>query len=163
MRKNRRWLTIPVTLGLMTWIGIGLRGDQADNPKRLTADDVIELWKPKLEGTTDLHMLGASPEKCPGVAAWTFRAVGPSFETAWNHYADLCGIKDRYQPKQFLISGAASDKGCYVVSDRWSSREKGDRGVTVFLLKADRYTVTVTIQPDPDEQGVRGSIAAVVP
>ena len=35
--------------------------------------------------------------------------------------------------------------------------------MSVFLLKNDRYAVTVTIQPDPDGKALRGSIAAVVP
>ena len=105
----------------------------------------------------------ASPRESSGVAASTFRVVGPSFEGLWNHYADLCGIGDRYEARRFLISGGTGAKGSYVVSDRASSDAKGGRGLSVFLLRTDRYTVTATIQPDPDGKAVRGSIAAVTP
>jgi hypothetical protein len=163
MRKNRRRLTILVAAGLVALIGIGLRGDQTDDTKRLTADHVITLWKPMLDGTEDFQQLGASPKESPGVAACTFRVVGPSFEALWNHYADLCGIGSRYEASRFLTSGDTGVKGSYVVTDRASSDGKGGRALSVFLLRTDRYTVTATIQPDPDGKAVRGSIAAVTP
>src|SRR4051812_23062805 len=163
MQKHRRWLTILVASGLVAMTGISLRGGQADDPKRLTADDVITLWKPMMDGVEDFQQLGASPKESPGVAAYTFRVVGPSFEGVWNHYADLCGIRDRYEAKRFLTWGNTSPRGSYVVTDRPSSDARGGRGLSVFLLRTDRYTVTATIQPDPDGKAVRGSIAAVIP
>jgi hypothetical protein len=161
MRNHRRWLTISFATGLVALIGLGLGGGRADEPKRLTAEDVVELWKPKLKGTEDLLLLGGSPEQSPGVAAYTFRVVGPSFERLWNHYADLCGVKDRYQAKHVLIAAKTGPKGSYVVSERWSSEANEERRLSVFLLRTDRYTVTATIEPDPDGKSVRGSIAAV--
>jgi hypothetical protein len=86
-----------------------------------------------------------------------------AIEDLWNHYADLCGISDRYKAKTFLTSGNKGVKGSYVVTDRPSSDDPAQRGLSVFLLKNNRYTVTVTIQPDPDGKAVRGSMAAVVP
>jgi hypothetical protein len=163
MRKHGRWLTIPVASGLVALIGIGLHGGQADEPKRLTAADMIEPWKPDLDGTKDFHLFGASPKESPGVAAYTFRVVGPSFEGLWNHYADLCGVKDRYEARHYLTSGNTGAKGSYVVTDRSTSDAKGESRLSVFLLRTDRYTVTVTIEPDPDGKAVRGSIAAMTP
>jgi hypothetical protein len=163
MRKHRRWLAIPVAAGLVALIGIGVRGGQADGPKRLTAEDVIKLWKPDLEGTKDFQQWVASPKESSAVAAATFRLVGPSFEGLWNHYADLCGIGDRYEARRLLISGGTGAKGSYVVSDRASSDVKGERGLSVCLLRTDRYTVTATIQPDPDGKAMCGSIASVIP
>jgi hypothetical protein len=163
MRKHRRWLTISVALGLVGLIGIGVRGGQADDPKRLTAEDVIKLWEPKLDGVEDFQQFVASPKESTGLAAATFRIVGPSFEDLWNHYADLCGISERYGARHFLMSGGTGAKGTYVVSDRASSITKGGRALSVFLLRTDRYTVTATIQPDPDGKAVRGSIVAVTP
>jgi hypothetical protein len=163
MHKHRRWLTIMVASGLVALIAISLRGGQADDPKRLTAEDVITLWKPTPEGAEDLQQFVASPKESPGVAAATFRVVGPSFEVLWNHYAGLCGIPHRYEAKRFLVSGGTGAKGTYVVSDRPSSDARGERGLSVFLLRTDRYTVTATIGPDPDGKAVRGSIAAVIP
>src|SRR4051794_33687961 len=144
MRKLRRGFTILVAAGLVAMIGISLRGGQADDRKRLTADEVITLWKPMLEGVEDFQQLGASPKESPGVAACTFRVVGPSFEGLWNHYADLCGIPDRYEAKRFLTSGNTGTRGSYVVTDRPSSDARGGRGLSVFLLRTDRYTVTAT-------------------
>jgi hypothetical protein len=78
MCKHRRWLTIPIVSGLVALSGVGLRGGRADDAKRLTADDVVKLWEPKLDGVEDLHLLGSSPKESPGVAAYTFRVVGSS-------------------------------------------------------------------------------------
>jgi hypothetical protein len=163
MRNHGRWLTISFATGLVALIGLGLGGGRADEPKRLTAEDVVELWKPNLEGTEDFHLLGSSPEQAPRVAAYTFRVVGPSFERLWNHYADLCGVKDRYQAKLALVTGNTGPKGSYVVSEQSSSDAKEGRRLSLFLLRTDRYTVTATIQPDPDGKSVGGSIAAMMP
>jgi hypothetical protein len=161
MRKYRRWLIIPVASGLVALIGLGMHGGHADDPTRLTAQDVITMWKPRLDGMEDFQQLWASPEDSPGVAASTFRVVGPSFEGLWNQYADLCGIGDRYEARQFLTSGGTGARGSYVVTDRAASDPNGGRALSVFLLRTDRYTVTATIQPDPDGKAMRGSIAAV--
>jgi hypothetical protein len=163
MRKHGRCLTIAVVSGLVALIGIGVRGGLADDQKKLSAEDVITLWKPMPDGVEDFQQFVASPKETPGAAAATFRVVGPSFERLWNHYADLCGIGDRYEASRLLMSGGTGAKGTYVVSDRASSLAKGGRGLSVFLLRADRYTVTATIEPDPDGKAMRGSIAAVTP
>jgi hypothetical protein len=161
MRNRKQWLTIPVAAGLVALIGIGVCGGQADDNKRLTAEDVIELWKPALDGVNDFQQFVASPRESGAAAAATFRIVGPSFEGLWNHYADLCGMRDRYDAKRFLMSGGTGAKGIYVISDRASPLNDGERALSVFLLRTDRYTVTATIQPDPDGKALRGSIAAV--
>jgi hypothetical protein len=59
------------------------------------------------------------------------------------------------------MSGGRDAKGTYVVNDRASS--DGRRAMSVFLFRTDRYTVTATIQPDPDGKAMLGSIAAVIP
>jgi hypothetical protein len=161
MRKDRRWLTILVTSSLFVLIGIGLSEGQADNPERLTADEVLELWKPRLAGVEDYQSFGSAPKQSPGLAAYTFRVVGPSFEVLWNHYADLCGIKDRYEARRFLNAGGTAAKGTYIVGDRPSSDSK-TRGLSVFLLRTDRYSVTATIQPDRDGKSTLGSLTAVI-
>jgi hypothetical protein len=163
MRKHRGWLTIAVGAGLVALIGIEVRGNQADDPKRLTALGVIRLWEPKIDVVEDFQAFEAPLEESPGVAAQTFRVVGPSFERLWNHYADLCGIAQRYEAKRLLISSKAGAKGSYIVSDRASLDAKGARGLSVFLLRTDSYTVTATIQPDPAGKAVLGSIVAMVP
>jgi hypothetical protein len=110
---------------------------------------------------TDFQIFEAPLEDSPGVAAQTFRVVGPSFERLWNHYAELCGIAQRYEAKRFLISAKAGAKGSYIVSDR-TADAKGERGLSVFLLRTDRYTVTATIQPEPAGKAVLGSIVVVL-
>jgi hypothetical protein len=162
MHQHTRWLTILVALGLGALLGIGLlRGGQADDPKRLTADDVIDLWKPMPDGVKSFQQFRASPQENPGLAAGTFRVVGPSFEALWNYYAVRFGIEDRYKPERLLVSGKKGAKGSYVVSDGGDAM--GGRALSVFLLRTDRYTVTVTIQPDPTGKAVYGSIAAAIP
>jgi hypothetical protein len=163
MHKFRRWIVVPAVSSLVALIGIGVRGGQSNEPKRLTAADVITLWKPMLDGVDDFQQFVASPNDSSAVAAATFRVVGLTFERLWNHYGDLCGIKKRYDARQILMLGGKGAKGTWVVSDRSSSLASGaERALTVFLLRTDRYTVTATIEPEPDGKAVRGSIAAVI-
>jgi hypothetical protein len=162
MRRQWRWFVVTVSSGLVTLLGLGVRGDQADAPNRLTALAVIRLWEPKVDGVEDFQVFEAPLEESPGVAAQTFRVVGPSFERLWNHYADLCGIGRRYEPKRFMISSKTGPKGSYIVNDRASSDGKTGRGLSVFLLRTELYTVTATIQPDPTGKAVLGSIVAMI-
>ena len=163
MGRRSWWLTITGCLISVTFAAVaGLRAGKSNAPERLTADEVIAAWRPDIKASKDYQQLGASPKQSPDIAAYSFRVEGPSFEDLWNHYANLCGIHDRYEAKTFLTSGNTGAKGSYVVTDRASSDDGGQRGLSVFMLKCDHYTVTVTIQPDPDGKAVRGSMAAVV-
>jgi hypothetical protein len=161
-RKRERWLTISIASGLVALIGIGVRSGQADGPKPLTAADVIKLWTPMTDGVEDFQSFEASPKESPGLAAGTFRVVGPSFERLWNHYAERCGIRARYEAKRLLVSGGTSAKGAYPASDRAFWDASVTRTLSVFLLRTDRYTVSVTIQPDRDGKSMLGSISAVI-
>jgi hypothetical protein len=159
----RQLLTMGVPFAVVAMVGgaIGVRGRQTDERKRLpAAAEVIKSWEPKLDGVEDYQQFVASPKLSDTMAAATFRVVGPSFERLWNYYADLCGIPDRYAAKRLLNCGRIGAKGTYVISDRASSDTEGRRALTVFLLRTDQYTVTVTIQPDADGKAMLGSIAA---
>jgi hypothetical protein len=91
------------------------------------------------------------------------RTAGRRIEELWNHYADLCGVKQRYAEKTFLVTADAGPNGSYVVSDRATADGKGGRGLSVFLLKTDAYTATVMFQPDPGGKSISGSLSVVVP
>ena len=130
--------------------------------ERPTAEDVATLWLPRLKSATDYQHWGGSPERSPDVAAYSFRLVGPTFEELWNHYAGLCGVKHRYAAETFLVTANTGPNGSYVVSDRPSAEGKG-RGLSMFLLKTEAYTVTVTFGPDPGGKSVSGTASAVVP
>src|SRR5262249_48127864 len=133
----------------------------ADDLKRLTAADVITLWEPKPEGVVDFQQFVASPRETETMAAATFRVVGPSFENLWNYYAGLCGIPDRFDASQLLVKGKTGAKGTYVVSDRASSDSPRSRALSVFMLRNERFAVSVTIEPDPAGKAILGSIAAL--
>ena len=144
--------------------GKGLSTGEPAKPKKLTAKDVIESWSPLLLKTAqDYGQMGAVPEQSPNVAAYSFRVMGPTFEELWNHYAQLCGMKQRYEEKTFLIRGDTGPNGSYVVSDRMPAPGKIDRGLSVFLLRTDSYTVTATFQADADGKSITGSLTAVTP
>jgi hypothetical protein len=160
--------------GRMTWLfgivvvgtGATAAGAEADEPakaKKPTADDVAKLWSPELKSATAYGQTGGSPKQSPTVAAYSFRVVGPSFEELWNHYAKLCGLKERYAEKKFLITTDAGPNGSYVVSDQATADGKGGRGLSVFLLKTDSYTATVTFHIDTGGKSISGSLSAVVP
>jgi hypothetical protein len=164
MSKRVTWLLTVLVIGAgATAVATGTRGDEPKKPKKPTAGEVAELWAPKLKSATDYAQTGGSPKAAPGVTAYSFRVVGPTFEELWNHYADRCGVKQRYAEKTFLVTADTGPKGSYVVSDRAAADGKGGRGLSVFLLQTDAYTVTVTFQPDPDGKSISGSLSAVVP
>jgi hypothetical protein len=154
---------IPAMFSLVAVIGLGMCDGQGGDKGRLTADDVIKIWAPRLDDTTDFQQWIASPKESPSISGGTFRVVGPTFEKLWNHYAELCGIADRYDAKRLLVSGGKGELGSYVISERASSDAAGERGLSMFFLRTAHYTVTVTIQPDPDGEALRGSIAAAIP
>jgi hypothetical protein len=129
--------------------------------KRLTAEDVIQLWAPRLQPAQDYGQMGATPGQSPSVAGYTFRVIGPTVEELWNHYAQLCGMKQQYEEKSFQIRGDTGPNGSYVVADRLPPPGKLGRGLSLFLLKTDGYTVTVTFQADPDGKSITGSLTAV--
>ena len=95
------------TLLLLGWfLALTLTAADPAQPRKLTAEDVIELWSPRgLKTAQDYGQMGASPKQSPNGAAYSFRVIGPTFEELWNHYAQLCGMKLRYQEKTFQFSG----------------------------------------------------------
>jgi hypothetical protein len=145
------------------FLTLALTASEPTKAKKLTAGDVITLWAPQLKTAQDYGQMGESPEQSPNVAAYSFRVIGPTFEELWNHYAQLCGMKQRYEEKSFHVSGDTGPNGSYVVSDRPPAPGKLDRGLSVFLLKTDGYTVSVTFQADADGKSITGSLTAVTP
>lgn len=141
-------------------VALGARG-QEPKLKKLTADEVVKLWSPQLKSATRYGQTGGSPKQSPGVGAYSFTVVGPSFAELWNHYAKLCGTDHKYEEKSFRITSDTGPNGSFVVSDGGDG--KGGRGLSTFLLKTPTYTVTVTFQADPDGKTIRGSLSAVVP
>lgn len=56
-------------------------------------------------------LLVPGPKRPPGVTACAFRVVIHGIENIWSHYADRCGISNRYQAKTFLTTGNVGVKG----------------------------------------------------
>jgi hypothetical protein len=137
--------------------------EDRESGKKLTADEVIEQWAPKPERvrSSSYHHLGASPAE-DGVAAYAFRVEGLSIETLWNHYAGLCGVKDRYDAKAVLNVVRKTEKGVCVLANQIPTPTDPSR-VSTFLIKTERYVVTVTLQHHPDGKTITGSVTAVVP
>lgn len=164
MSKHTRWLLTVLLLGAgVAAVATSTRGQEPAKPKKPTVEDVAKLWSPDLKSATEYGQIGGSPKQSPNVAAYSFRVVGLTFEELWNHYADLCGVKQRYAEKNFLVTADTGPNGSYVVSDRAAADGRGGRGVSVFLLKTDTYTATVTFQPDPDGKSISGSLSVAVP
>jgi hypothetical protein len=164
MYKMMLWPIASLALGMgVTVVGPALCGGEPARPKKLTAEESLRAWSPRLKSATDYQQWGGSPGRSPDIAAYSFRVVGPTFEELWNHYAELCGVKDRYAEKMFLNTADDGPRGSYVVSDRWTADSEGGRGLSVFLLKTETYTVTVTLVPGPGGKSISGSLSAVVP
>lgn len=98
----------------------------------------------------------------PRASTRSFRVAGPTFEEMWTHYARLCGVKQPYAEKTFLVSADTGPNGTYVVSDRPAAADTVARGVSVFLLTTDAYTATVSFHPAPDCKAILGSVAVAV-
>lgn len=162
MRTFTRWRTIILTMSMVATVGAVLQGGQGDPPKRPTAEEVVASWKPEQKGIEDLQQWTTSPKGSDQELGCTFRVVGPSYEELWNHYAGRCGVEERYQARRLLISGGRGLRGNYVVAEQPSPNAEGGRAQTLFLLRADRYAVTVTIQPSPEKDAWLGTITAVI-
>src|SRR4051794_23272127 len=99
MTSRATWLGAIMVLAAAVPAG---RGHAPAKPERLTADGVIKLWSPDLKSATEYGQIGGSPKQAPNVAAYSFRVTGPTVEKLWNHYADLCGMTERFGEKNFL-------------------------------------------------------------
>ena len=164
MSRRTTWVMVIVVLNAAaSAVALGTHGQEPPNTKKWTAEAVAKMWSPSLKSATDYNQFGGSPKQSPNVAAYSFRVIWPTFEELWNHYAKLCGIKQRYAEKTFLVSANAGPKGCYVVSDYRAADGMGCRGLSLFLLKTETYTVTVTFHPDAGDKSISGSLSAVVP
>jgi hypothetical protein len=163
MLKRTIWIVAILALGAGVYSVVPATWGEEPAKRKQTAEDVAKLWSPELKSTTESGQTGGSPKQSPNVAAYSFYVVGPTFEEVWNHYAKLCGLKQKYAEKTFLISADAGPNGSYVVSDRATRDGKGGRALSTFLLKTDAYTVTVTFQPDPDGKSINGSLSVVMP
>ncbi len=160
---RRRYLSAIVAVGIFaSVITGGIRGDEPTDSKKRTVNEVMELWSPNLKSATDYHQMGGIPKQSPDVAAYAFRVVGPTYEELWNHYAHLCGLEQRYEQNALLVTADSGPKGSYVVSDRAAADGTSGRGLSVFLLKTNDYTVTVTFSADPSGKSISGSLSAVV-
>jgi hypothetical protein len=71
--------------------------------------------------------------------------------------------RTEYEAKRLLMNGGTGKKGTYVVLDQASLDATSGRALSVFLLRTNRFTVSVTIQPSPDGKAMLGSITAVIP
>lgn len=145
-------------------MALTLTAAQPGKTGKVTAQEVIKLWSPQLKTTTDYQSMGGSPKESPNVAAYSFRVVGPTYGELWSHYAGLCGMKEQYGEKNFINTAGTGPKGSYVVSDRVPGELDGKssgRGLSVFLLKTEDYTVTATFQPSTDGKSMIGSLTAI--
>ena len=154
------------TLGvLVLWLMLvipGVLGQESTRSKPLAAEYVVGIWTPNLTSANDYGRFGGAHEQSPNIAAYSFRVAGPTFEELWNHYAALCGLKQRYAEKKFLNISGTSPKGRFILSERPSGDGQGGRGPSVFFLKTESYAVTVTFAPDPGGKSISGSLTAIV-
>jgi hypothetical protein len=164
MSRFLTWLLTSLVIGIaVTAFVTRTHGDEPAKPKKPTVEEVVKQWSPNLESATAFSQIGGAPKKAPNVVAYSFRVAGLTYGDLWNHYAKLCGVERKYDPKYFLRSADDGPKGSYVVSDQDTSDGKGGRVLSVFLLKTDTYTATVTFQPDPDGKSISGSLSVIVP
>ena len=150
-----------LALAIALTVAPDLLGQAEAKERALSAEDVIKAWTPDRKLVTDYNEFGGSPEKNADVAAFSFRAIGPSYEQLWNFYADQCGMKQRYAEKTMLVSPGTGPKGSYVVADI-AATDRASKATSVFLLKTDQYTVTATIHPNSDGKSIGGSLTVVM-
>jgi hypothetical protein len=126
-------------------------------PKKLTLEAVHQLWSAQLQGTTQYHEMGTPAGKGADAGAWSFRVSGIEFAALWNHYAGLCGMTKRYEAMTVSNTGETGPKGAYALAER--PPEKDGSRMSVFLLKAEGYTATVTIQSSAEAKTIAGTLA----
>src|SRR5580765_5848059 len=118
-----------IMLSVGCFLALALTAAELATSKKLTAEEVIKQWSPRLASAVDYATTGSSPKQSPEVAAYSFRVMGPTIEELWNHYAQLCGMKQRYQEKTFQVTGDVGPFGSYVVSDRIPPGDQTGRSV----------------------------------
>jgi hypothetical protein len=127
-----------------------------------SAEAVANEWAPDAKDVKEYRHVGGSPKGDRKLAAYSFEVRGASYETLWNYYASRCGINERYAEKRILVSPGSGPNGSFVVADL-AVKDGTGHAVTVFMLKNEKYTVTVTLHPGADDASIIGSISAAVP
>lgn len=155
----QRVLCISLAVVGLTWSGLLLSADdKADKPDRVA--EILEDWTAQISGVKEFHqMYAVSDDQTLATAA--FRGQGQSFGSLWNHYAKLCGIEKSFDPKSVQGSSQRTTKGTCVLSEKVVF-EQPERRTSVFLLKTTGYVVTVTLQSEPGDQSVSGSLSVVM-
>jgi hypothetical protein len=154
-----------VPMAVVVVLAGGGRGDERPAAKAEVLDDLVKRWTPDPEGAEVAKYGGAIKDAKapfrPRVAAHTFDVTGATFEAVWNHYADRCGAKERFDPRQVRQGTwqGADGKPSYVIAER--ETRAGER-VSVFTYRGGGHTASVSIQPRGDGKTVLCILTVVV-
>jgi|SRR5262245_42181541 len=151
---------------LAAWLLLGSAARTGESPpKKLVAKDIADQWLSKaVKGRPggEYYGVGASaPKDSSKLYAKSFMTSFGTLEELWNFYAQKCGIDKKYNDKELFVLSGESKAGSFVLVERLN-RDNRSRSESVFGLRTNEYTVSVTLRSEAGGKSVAGTLVVVV-
>ena len=134
-------------------------------PKKLVAKDIAAEWLSKANTPRpggEYQGVGANaPKDSSKIYARSFTTSYATLEELWNFYAQKCGIDKKYNDKELYLLSGESKVGSFVLVERLE-RDNRNRSESVFGLRTNEYTVSVTLRSERGGKSVAGTLVVVV-
>jgi len=116
---------------------------------------------PPGEGVGDWHDLGAGcPNDSPKLYVVSFRTSQLTFAEAWEFCATKCGADKKYVAYRLETTAGEGGKGSWALVER--PGKDGERIESLFALRSEKYSVSVTLRPEGGGKSVSGTLTVVV-
>jgi hypothetical protein len=164
MGRSTLLLVLGLALAGACWFGVPARtaADKGPSSKLSAAQEIAQAWIPRGEGVGDWHDLGAGcPKDSPKLYVVSFRTSQLTFAEAWEFCATKCGADKKYVAHRLETTAGEGDKGCWALVER--PGKDGERIESLFSLRGEKYSVSITLRPEGGGKSVSGTLTVVVP
>jgi hypothetical protein len=163
MRRCTLLLVLGLVLAGGCWFGVPTRTatDKGPSSKLSAAQEIAQEWLPRGDGVGDWHDLGAGcPKDSPKLYVVSFRTSQMTFAEAWEFCATKCGADKKYVAYRLETVAGEGGKGSWALVER--PGKDGDRIESLFSLRSEKYSVSVTLRPEGGGKSVSGTLTVVV-
>ena len=135
--------------------------DKEPSSKLSAAQEIAQEWIPRGDGVGEWHDLGAGcPKDSPKLYVVSFRTSQLTFAEAWEFCATKCGADKKYVAYRLETTAGEGRKGSWALVER--PGKDLERIESLFALRREKYTVSITLRPEGGGKSVSGTLTVVV-
>jgi hypothetical protein len=156
-------LVFALVLAGACWVAVPTRtaAEKGSSSKLSAAQEIARAWIPQKDGVGDWHSLGAGcPKDSPKLYVASFRTSQLTFAEAWEFCATRCGAEKKFVAYRLETTSGKSGRGCWALVERPGKDLK--RIESLFALRSEKYSVSVTLRPEAGGKAVSGTLTVVV-